>query len=229
MEVSKNHLSGWDDFKMSVHLDSLEKETISFPLLRLEDVSYLHYGPLFLELREGECIAIRGPSGAGKSLFLKVVADLFPHEGTLWLQGKSSTTFTPEAWRQQVGLLLPVSQWWASSIENHFPILPSKEALEALGLTEPLLKKAPQSLSTGQLQRFALLRLLAHEPKVLLLDEPTAHVDPKNAKRMETYVLEYQQAKKAGIIWVTHDEEQVSRMATRFFHFKKGVLMSESH
>ncbi len=198
------------------------------PLLQLQHIHYHACGPIDLSVAAGECVVIQGPSGAGKSLLLQVIADLIPHEGMLHLKGIASTAYSPQQWRQQVGLLFANSQWWAPTIAQHFTHLPKEEAV-ILGLQEDLFNQSPQTLSTGQLQRLALLRLLAQKPQVLLLDEPTAHLDPAHVKKMETMIQQYQQREGAAVIWVSHDAEQVTRIAQRVLHIAGGQLHNGGH
>ena len=81
-------------------------------------------------------------------------------------------------------------------------------------------------LSSGEKQRLALMRLLANRPQVLLLDEPTANLDPENTRRVEAVITEYRRAHKAVVIWVSHDPEQVTRVANRYYEMTNGALQS---
>ena len=192
-------------------------------LLELKDISYPGYGPISLNLEQGSCIAIQGPSGTGKSLFLKVIADLIPHQGEKRLHGQPASAFSAASWRSAVGLLLASGQWWEATIEQHFSVVDSR-ALSALGLSSDILKQSPKQLSSGQLQRLSLLRLLANQPKVLLLDEPTAHLDEESSQQVESLIKAYMQQSQAGVIWVSHNQQQVIRMAQAVYYFDQGKL-----
>jgi putative ABC transport system ATP-binding protein len=82
-------------------------------------------------------------------------------------------------------------------------------------------------LSSGERQRFALLRLLANRPRVLLLDEPTANLDPDNVIRVEKLVATYMAAEGAGVLWVSHDPLQTTRVARRTLWMEAGRLSRE--
>jgi ABC-type iron transport system FetAB ATPase subunit len=79
-------------------------------------------------------------------------------------------------------------------------------------------------LSSGEKQRLALLRLLANQPRVLLLDEPTANLDPENTRRVEAVIREYCRERAAAVVWVSHDREQAARVADRQFEVADGRL-----
>jgi len=96
--------------------------------------------------------------------------------------------------------------------------------VEALGLDARLLGEPVARLSSGERQRCALLRLLANEPQVLLLDEPTANLDPLSAQRVEAVVADYRQTRQAAVIWVSHDPAQIARVADRHLRFADGTL-----
>ena len=82
-------------------------------------------------------------------------------------------------------------------------------------------------LSSGERQRFALLRLLANRPRVLLLDEPTANLDPDNVTRVENLIAAYLSTEDAAVLWVSHDPLQISRVAHRRMRLEAGRLMRE--
>lgn len=78
--------------------------------------------------------------------------------------------------------------------------------------------------STGERQRLALLRLLSNRPEALLLDEPTAALDPKNVAAVETLVADYRREHQVPVLWVSHDPEQIARVANRHFRVEDGRL-----
>jgi len=79
-------------------------------------------------------------------------------------------------------------------------------------------------LSSGEHQRLALLRLLSNRPKVLLLDEPTANLDPVNAQRVEKLLEDYRTQQKSSFLWISHDTQQIQRVAARHFVLREGRL-----
>ena len=181
--------------------------------------------PIDLALAEKECVVISGASGSGKSLLLKAIADLIPHQGDVWLGETACSQIPAHQWRRQVGMLAAESQWWSERIIDHIAE-PDMELLPQLGLTTEALQWEVARCSTGEKQRLALLRLLSQHPKVLLLDEPTASLDHKSVLLVEQLVASYQQQYAAIVIWVSHDDAQVKRVATRHFHIEAGCLQA---
>src|ERR1700693_349470 len=78
-------------------------------------------GPFELNLGSGECAAITGPSGSGKSLFLRMLADLDPNEGEVWLNGRERASMPAPEWRRQATYVSAESGWWADPVIEHFP------------------------------------------------------------------------------------------------------------
>ena len=180
-------------------------------------------GPFELSVGEGECVAISGPSGSGKTLLLRALADLDPHEGRVLLDGVACSDVAAPLWRRRVGLLRAESRWWT---ETAGELLGGVEpaSLGRLGLDPMLLGQPVARLSSGERQRLALLRLLARRPEVLLLDEPTAHLDAPARAASEALVGGYRAQHGAAVVWVTHDEAQARRVARRRLRLEGGCL-----
>src|SRR4029077_8608511 len=118
-------------------------------------------GPFDLKLGDGACAAITGPSGSGKSLFLRMIADLDPNEGKVWLNGTERASIIAPDWRRKVTYVSAESGWWADTVIEHFT--PDKRSEVAgltarLGLPADLLDSSIARLSTGEKQRLALVR-----------------------------------------------------------------------
>lgn len=198
-------------------------------LFRVESLSRPGLEPVTLSLGAGECLGISGPSGAGKSLLLRSLADLDPHEGSMRLDDVNSHAMTPCQWRCQVMLLPAESQWWFETMGMHFVGLePDGAQLQALGLNETMLSQPISQLSTGERQRFSILRTILHEPRVLLLDEPTASLDPVSVERVETLLTDYCKRHHASMIWIGHDATQLQRIADRQCVMCSGKLECQS-
>jgi ABC-type iron transport system FetAB ATPase subunit len=183
-------------------------------------------GPFDFEVRAGECVAIQGPSGAGKSVLLRMLADLDPHEGEILLDGRSSASMSAPAWRAQVVYQAAEPAWWEATACEHFSDDQDgflDETLPALGLSATLLDTEIERLSTGERQRLALVRSLARKPRVLLLDEPTAALDPASVERAEA-LLTGCLAQGMALLIVTHSADQAQRLAQRIFHLEHGRL-----
>ena len=206
--------------------------------LRLERLQPHGLAPLHLRLEDGELVLVSGPSGSGKSLLLRAIADLDPHPGEAWVGGLARASLPAQEWRRRVGLLPAESHWWAERVGDHFPdrLSPTSEwtgprgapdLLNALGFTGDALEWTVARLSTGERQRLALARLLAHRPEVLLLDEATANLDEANRTRVETLVTRYRIARQAAVLWVSHDPQQRRRLGGRRLVIEAGRLEPE--
>lgn len=203
--------------------------------LKIKHLVTRHLGPVSFTLDNGEAISLSGVSGCGKSLLLRAIADLDPHEGEVQLNNNRCDTLRASEWRRQVGYLPATSQWWGDAVQIHFgssPFGSSPESpslisgLTALGLDVTILSQPTTTLSSGERQRLALLRLLENRPQVLLLDEPTASLDPDSATRVETLIADYRRQHHCSVIWVSHDPQQRQRVATRHLTIKAGQLFT---
>lgn len=193
-------------------------------LLTVQDLSFDRAGPFDLSLRAGECIGLSGPSGSGKTRLLRCLADLDVHSGRKTLEGVVCEDIPPPAWRRQVALLPAESAWWYDQVGAHFAQAPDAARLEALGFAEEVMRWRVDRLSSGERQRLAVLRVLAIQPRVLLLDEPTANLDEKNIDAVESLIDLYLRAAGAGALWVSHDQRQLRRVAVRRFRIVQGRL-----
>lgn len=196
-------------------------------------------GPFSFSVESGECIALSGPSGCGKTLLLRALADLDPAGGAVFFDGKNRDGIPAPEWRKQVGWLPAESVWWFDRVGNHMnvdamsssrsdPVEKGDEGiastLERLGFAEDVLGWKVERLSTGEKQRLALFRLLLNEPRVLLLDEPTAALDHANVHLVEEVIADYRRAAGAAVLWVSHDPGQIARAAGRHLQFRDGRL-----
>ncbi len=196
-------------------------------LLQLDKLQRPAIGPVSLDVAAGECICVSGPSGAGKSQLLRAIADLDPHAGEVRLSGMSLESIEPPEWRRQVGLLPPESSWWLPRVADHFHTAVPLPLAE-VGLDDAILEQPVARLSSGEKQRLALLRLLANQPRVLLLDEPTANLDPENTRLVEAMIAAYREAYRAAVIWVSHDRQQAARVCDRHYATVAGTLQLQA-
>lgn len=183
-------------------------------------------GPFDFVLHAGECVAIQGPSGAGKSVLLRMLADLDPHEGEAVLDGRAASGMPAPEWRARVVYQPAEPAWWEPTAGAHFADAEPgfvDGALRALGLAPALLDTDIDRLSTGERQRLALVRSLARRPAVLLLDEPTAALDPGAVAKAEA-LLRTALADGMTLVIVTHAFEQAQRLAQRIFRLEGGAL-----
>lgn len=181
-----------------------------------------------LTVEPGECVTLAGPSGCGKSLLLRAIADLDPHEGDAAIDDRRQSRTRGHEWRSQVGLLPAESHWWADQVRDHLPPGAEPPHLQALGFDIDSLDWSIARLSSGERQRLALIRLLAGQPGVLLLDEPTANLDQRSGQRVEALIDAYRRENSAAVIWVSHDPEQRRRVSDRAFLIENRALRHET-
>jgi len=182
------------------------------------------FGPIDLEIDAGQCVCLSGPSGAGKTRLLRSIVDLDDHQGRVLVNGQTDSSMSGPLWRQRVGLLPAHSHWWFETVAEHLHEA-AHAALEALGFDNGILEKPIVQLSTGEQQRLALIRLIANEPEVLLLDEPTASLDPENVARVESLVAQYRLRHNVAVLWVSHNQDQIKRVGTRQLTIDQGQLI----
>lgn len=191
--------------------------------LRFKGLKALDIGPMDLDIPEGQCVCLSGASGSGKSMTLRALADLDPHKGEVALNGDTAADISGPQWRQQVGLLPAESRWWHDTVGEHFEKI-DEDLLSKVGFSRDVMHWQISRLSTGERQRLALLRLLGNQPRVLLLDEPTASLDRENISRVESLIKEYRQQHGVAVLWVSHDPEQIARVSSRHVMIKDRGL-----
>lgn len=181
-----------------------------------------------LEVEEGEFVSFLGPSGCGKTTLLSIIAGLFePTEGAVTLEGKRV-----EAAENEIGYMLQQDYLfpWKTIEENILlglkignSLIPDKRAyalalLEKMGL-KGVESQFPKQLSGGMRQRVALVRTLATEPKLLMLDEPFSALDYQTKLKLEDLVSSTLKSFGKTAILVTHDIGEAIAMSDRVFLF----------
>lgn len=199
---------------------------MAHPFFTIHQLGSSHGGPFDLSIEQGECIAIVGRSGAGKSVLLRLLADLDPGTGHVHLRGRSCDSWTGPEWRRRVLYQAAEPAWWAIKVSDHIP--PQEHAtatalMDRLALAPRLFDADVARLSTGERQRFALVRSLSRQPEVLLLDEPSASLDTESTALMEA-VLHDAMGTGLSILMVTHSREQAARMSGRIFEMADRKL-----
>lgn len=200
----------------------------SSPRLRVANLHSRLAGPFDLEVAAGRCIAIAGPSGAGKSLLLRMIADLDPNQGEVFLDGAERHSFGAPAWRRQVVYSAAEPGWWFDTVAPHFPgqtLEIARRLAPRLGLGADLLDGPVIRLSTGERQRLALIRAMALESPVLLLDEPTGALDQDSTRLVEALLRERLTAGTAMLL-VSHSPEQAARLGDRHFRMVQRRLVA---
>ncbi|MDC0661473.1 ABC transporter ATP-binding protein [Marinobacter sp. SS21] len=176
-----------------------------------------------LRVLAGERVLVQGPSGSGKTHFLRALADLVPWQGHLVLDQQSSLDVSAPQWRQQVMLVAADSHWWHHRVSEHFHS-PETAPLSHIGLSEAILSRDPQQLSSGEKQRLALLRALDRSPKVLLLDEPCANLDSDTTLLVEALLTDWCRHHQGHLIMTSHDPAQRERLADRHWRILDGEV-----
>lgn len=196
---------------------------------------------LDLDLQIGDRMALVGPTGSGKSLILRAASLLDPvDEGEiLWRRRPIADAGVPE-FRSRVLYLHQRSPVIEGSVEDNlrlpfqmrlqqgspFPRDLLDELLERVGWDASFLGHRTANLSGGERQMVAMLRALLATPEVLLLDEPSAALDPEATARLEQMVDTWhrQAPTERASLWVSHDEAQAQRVADRVLRLRQGRL-----
>lgn len=182
-------------------------------------VAHLKAGPLpplTFEVENGVCLAVEGPSGSGKTSLLRAIADLDPAPGQVFLDGAERGEQSAQAWRCAVRYCAAEPAWWTDTPRAAMtPGLRDPARLERLigrlGLTSTHLDRSIHLLSTGERQRLALVRSIMDEPRVLLLDEPTAALDAASAALVEE-LLKYLLLSGRSMLLASHDQGIIGRL-----------------
>lgn len=195
-----------------------------------------------LDVQAGEFIAILGHNGSGKSTLAKHInAILEPSEGSLWVDG-FDVSDDANIWevRQRAGMVFqnPDNQIIASVVEEDVGFGPEnigvptdeiwqrvEESLKAVGMLK-YRKHSPNKLSGGQKQRVAIAGVMAMQPKCIVLDEPTAMLDPNGRKEVLRAVHELNRKKGVTILLITHYMEEVVD-ADRVYVMDKGHVVMQ--
>ena len=192
-----------------------------------------------LDVEKGEIIALVGPSGSGKSTLLRSLNRLIELDsGTVRFKGKDITRMDPVELRRNAVLVPQESVMLPGTVRDNVLYGPKiagrvgkcnmSKCLKDSGLSRKFADKDASKLSGGEKKRVSLARALALKPEVLLLDEPTAGVDPKKVERMERTILDIARKRKLTVIWVTHDVPQAMRVSDRIANLKSGKVKEVS-
>ena len=210
-----------------------------FEMRALHDVTF--------SVKDGSYVAIIGHTGSGKSTILQHLnALLKPTEGVVELGDKTidSTTGNKDLkpLRKKVGIVFqfPEAQLFEETVEKDIAFGPKNfgvseeealkiaaEVVKTVGLPEDVLKKSPFDLSGGQMRRVAIAGVLAMKPEVLVLDEPTAGLDPKGRLEMMEMFYKLNKEQNMTIVLVTHQMNDVSDYADHVIVIEAGNVVKE--
>lgn len=190
-----------------------------------------------LDIARGEVLAIVGPSGAGKSTLLRLLNFLeAPESGTLTYRDTLvQDGAIPLALRRQVTTVFQRPALLSTTVWNNVVYglrlrgvrdgrAAARAVLDQLGLS-PLAHAQARTLSGGEAQRTALARAIVLQPEVLLLDEPTANLDPYNVGLIERVVTELNRTQGCTVVLVTHNVFQARRLAQRIAFLLNGSIV----
>ena len=216
------------------HLSHVYSAGTPFERGALTDVDFTAY--------KGEYLGVIGHTGSGKSTLIQHLNGLLkPTSGRVLLEGKDiweSKERTHQT-RFQVGLVFqyPEYQLFEETIYKDIAFGPKnmgldeaeidrrvREAAAFVGLEEDMLQQSPFELSGGQKRRVAIAGVIAMEPKVLILDEPTAGLDPAGTEQILQNIHDYHAAQNATIILVSHSMEEVARTVDRLVVVNDGRI-----
>lgn len=193
------------------------------------------------EIQDGEFVGLIGHTGSGKSTLIQHLNGLIkPTSGDIKYQGVSiySQGYKLKDLRSKVGLVFqyPEYQLFEETVYKDIAFGPGnmgldkeeidrrvRESARMVGLAEELLEKSPFDLSGGQKRRVAIAGVMAMEPKVLILDEPTAGLDPRGRDEILAQIRAYHETKQATVILVSHSMEEIARNVGRI------VVMRDAH
>ncbi len=194
---------------------------------------------------KGEFIGIIGHTGSGKSTLVQHLNGLLkPTSGRVLFEGADihSSKETTRRIRFRVGLVFqyPEYQLFEETVYKDIAFGPKNMKLSEaeiarrvraaagfVGIPEELLEKSPFELSGGQKRRVAIAGVIAMQPDVLILDEPTAGLDPKGREDIIANITEYHRARNSTIIFITHSMEDIARLADRLVVFNDGQIAME--
>ena len=225
------------------------------PLIRTEKLTHIYssgtpferaaISDIDFSAERGEYLGIIGATGSGKSTFIQHLNGLLkPTSGRVYFDGRDiheSKSFTREI-RFKVGLVFqyPEYQLFEATVFEDIAFGPKNmgvpgdevrervyEAAGFAGLDEPLLEKSPFELSGGEKRRAAIAGVIAMRPEVLILDEPTAGLDPRGRDEIILNIMNYKRARDATVIMVTHNMEEIARSVDRIALFDHGGIASE--
>ena len=195
-----------------------------------------------IKIEQGEMIGLIGHTGSGKSTLIQHLNGLLkPTSGAVFYDGKdiNDSDFSKKKLRSKVGLVFqyPEYQLFESTVIDDVKFGPknigmdslkidmnSFQALKQVGIGEDLLDVSPLELSGGQKRRVAIAGVLAMEPEVLILDEPTAGLDPSGRDEILDLVAKLHKERKLTVILVSHSMEDVARYVERLIVMNHGTV-----
>jgi osmoprotectant transport system ATP-binding protein len=198
-----------------------------------------------LKVEEGEICVFLGPSGCGKTTTLKMINRLIePTSGRVLINGEDTSGLNEVDLRRHIGYVIQqIGLFPNMTIEENITVVPrllgwdkkrcaerATELMSMVALDPKLyLKRYPKELSGGQQQRIGVIRALAADPPVLLMDEPFGAVDPINRETIQNEFFAMQRQLKKTVIMVSHDIDEAIKLGDRVAVFRRGKLVQYDH
>jgi putative ABC transport system ATP-binding protein len=197
----------------------------------IEDTTVL--GDVSLQIPAGHLTVVAGASGSGKTSLLRLCNRLdVPTTGTVRFRGSDLAALDPLALRRRVGMVFQQPVLFGGTVADNLHVAVPEAgtdqltaALAGVELGAHFLTRIGDDLSGGEAQRVCLARALLCEPEVLLMDEPTAALHPAARRSLEATVRTLQQESQVDVVWVTHDMDQISRMAEYLVVLAEGDVL----
>lgn len=194
-----------------------------------------------LHIKKGEIMALIGPSGCGKTTTMKMINKLNDFtSGNIYIQNEKIQNLDPINLRRKMGYVIQsVGLFPHMTIEENLSLIPKLknqeyspyhnrvcELLSLVGLDPKIyLSRYPKELSGGQQQRIGVIRALAFDPEIILMDEPFSALDPITREQLQDELLSLQENLKKTIIFVTHDMSEALKIADRICIMKEGSII----
>jgi putative ABC transport system ATP-binding protein len=196
----------------------------------LDDVSF--------RVMPGEILSIVGPSGGGKTSLLRLLNRLEePQRGRVIVDGVPAPDIPVADLRRRLGMVFQRPSLFGGTVADNICYGPrlrgecdvdTADLLTRVGLSESFADRDPEKLSEGEKQRVAIARTLANGPEVLLMDEPTASLDPTATATIEQLTLDLNSRDGLTIVFVTHDLAQAGRLGRRVLLLVEGHKIEEA-
>ncbi|AAU18196.1 glycine betaine transport ATP-binding protein [Bacillus cereus] len=196
---------------------------------------------LHLEIKKGEFFVLIGPSGCGKTTTMKMINRLIETtEGSILIDGKDIQQYNINELRWDIGYVLQqIALFPHMTIAENIAVVPemrkwSKEKIKArvdellqmVGLDPDVYRnRMPDELSGGQKQRIGVVRALAANPKIVLMDEPFSALDPLSREQLQKDIVQLQKKIQKTIVFVTHDMQEALSLGDRICIMKEGKVV----
>lgn len=217
------------------------------PIIEFQNVSKVYSGNtavdnVSLKVMPGDFICFIGTSGSGKTTLMRMINRMLrPTNGTIFFKGEDISHFNPVGLRRKIGYVIQnIGLMPHMTIYENITLVPkllkwsekakrakAKELLELVELPEEFLERYPSELSGGQQQRIGVIRALAADQDIILMDEPFGALDPITREGIQDLVKSLQEKMGKTIVLVTHDMDEALKLATRIVVMNEGKMIQK--